>query len=87
MEEKKEKRLANFYEREVKVESMKIPPMGHTFRSARFIHSDLARESKEKISMIVEAFEELMVGVIGEDSFEVEGSGLPSFPMGQELNN
>ena len=87
LKEKKEKRLANFYGRKVKDESMKIPPIGHIFHSAGFIHADLVRESEEKITMTVEAFEELMVGAIGEDNFEVEGSGLPYFPIGHELNN
>ena len=66
---------------------MKIPFIDHTFRLAGLIHPDLARESEENITMTAKAFEELMVGAIGEDNFEVEGSRLPPFPISQKLNN
>ena len=88
LEEKKERRLASFSGREVKDELMKIPLIDHTFRSVGFIHPDQAREKeKEKINMTVEAFEELMVGAIGEDGSKDERYELPPFSRGQELNN
>ena len=52
-----------------------------------FIHPDQAREVEEKITMIVDAFEELMVDAIGKDDSEVGRPKLPPFPKGQELNN
>ena len=61
---------------------MKIPPIDHTFRSVGFIHPDQAREEEEKINMIMEAFEELMVGAIGEDGSEDGRSELPPFLRG-----
>ena len=77
----------NFYGWDVKDELMKIPLIGHTFHLVGFIHPDQAIESEENITMIVGAFEELMVGAIGEDSFKVRGLELPPFFRGQELNN
>ena len=88
LEEKKERRSASFFGQEVKDEPMKIPSIDHTFRSVGFIHPDQAREEeKEKINMTVEAFEELMVGAIGEDGSKDGRYELPPFPKGQELNN
>ena len=87
LEEKKEKRLANFFGQEIKDEPMKIPPIDQTFCSTRFIHPDQAREVVEKINMTMKAFKELMVGAIGEDGSEDGRSELPPFPRGQELNN
>ena len=66
---------------------MKIPPLYHTFCSAGFIHPDQAREEVEKINMTMEAFEELMVGAIGEDGSKDGRSELPPFSRGHELNN
>ena len=87
LEEKKEKRSASFSGWEVKDELRKFPLLCHTFHSMGFIHPDQAREVEENITMTVEAFKELMVGVIGEHGLEVGRSELPFFPRGQELNN
>ena len=87
LEEKKERRSASFSGQEVKDEPMKIPPIDHTFRSIGFIHPDQAREEEEKINMIMEAFEELMVGAIGEDGSKDGRYELPPFSRGEELNN
>ena len=66
---------------------MKIPHIEHTFHSVGFIHPDQVREEEEQINMIVETFEELMVGAIGGDGSEDGRFELPPFPRGQELNN
>ena len=84
-EEKRQKRVASFLEKEAESMKMDIPPLSSSFLSAGFINPDVIQGDDEEV--MVKTF-----GSLNIDMVEVKDQGatdirLPPFPRGQTLNN
>ena len=86
MEEKREKRIASFLEKEKKSAIMEIPPLSYTFRSAGFINPK-AIQGKDKEISVDKVFESLSIDMVEVEDLKAMRTGLPSFPRGQVLDN
>ena len=88
VEEKREKRITNFLEKEKENAKMEIPSLSHTFRSAGFINPGaIWSKAKEMSTEVDEAFGSLSIDMVEVESQEASNTGLPLFSWGQTLEN
>ena len=86
MEEKREKRIASFLEKEKKSAIMEIPPLSYTFRSACFINPEVI-QGKNKEILVDKAFGSLSIDMVEVIDLEAMSTRLPLFPRGHVLDN
>ena len=88
VEEKKEKRIASFLEKEKESTKMEIPPSSHTFRLASFINPRAIWSKAEEMSTEVDkAFGSLSIDMVEVGDQEASNTRLPPLPRGQILDN
>ena len=85
IEEKRQKRVANFLEKKTESMKMDIPPLSSLFLSAGFINPEMIQGSDEEV--MVETFGSLSIDMIEVEDQKAKNTGLPPFPRGQTLNN
>ena len=86
MEEKREKRIASFFEKEKESIKMEIPSLSYTFRLAGFINPE-AIQGKDKEISVNKAFGSLSIDIVEVEGQETRNTRLPPFPRGQVLDN
>ena len=83
MEEKKEKRIASFLEKEKESARMEIPLLSYTFRSAGFINFEAIQGKDKGVSTDIDkAFGSLSIDMVEVEGEEAKNTRLPSFPQG-----
>ena len=88
IEEKRQKRIASFLEKEGDSTKLDIPPLSSSFLSAGFINPDTMQGDEEDVMVdIAETFGSLSIDMVEVEDQEVEDTRLPPFPRGQTLNN
>ena len=80
MEEKREKRIASFLEKEKESARIEIPPLSHTFRSAGFINPGAVWSKVKEMSMEVDEAH----GSLSIDMVEVEDQGAQDYLYSHE---
>ena len=88
MEEKREKRITSFFEKEKESAKMKIPPLNHTFGSVSFINPEVIWSKAMEILIEADkAFGSLSIDMVEVGDQEIGNTRLPLFPRGQALDN
>ena len=83
LEEKRQKRIAIFLEKERDNTKMDIPPLSSSFLSTGFINPDTIQGDKEEVMVdIAETFESLSIDMVEVKDQEAKGVRLPPFPRG-----
>ena len=85
LEEKRQKRVASFLEKEAESIKMDIPPLSSSFLSAGFINPEMVQDSEEEV--MVETFRSLSIDMVEVEDQKAKDTRLPPFPRGQTLNN
>ena len=86
MEEKREKGIVSFLEKQKESARMKIPPLSYTFRLTGFINLE-ASQGKDKEILMDKAFGSLSIDMIEVEDLEAMSTKLPPFPRGRILDN
>ena len=86
VEEKREKRIANFLGKEEESARIEIPPLIHIFSSVGFIILKAIQGKDEEIP-VDKAFESLSKDMVEVVDQEMSNTRLPPFPRGQILDN
>ena len=88
MEEKRERRIASFLEKEKESAKMEIPLLSHTFRSIGFINPEAVwSKDKEMSTDVDKTFGSLSIDMVEVEDLEVMSIGILPFPLGQSLDN
>ena len=88
VEEKSEKRIVSFLEKEKESAKMEIPSLSYTFRSVGFINLDaIQRKDKKMLTDVDEVFESLSIDMVEVKESKAWGIRLPLFPRRQILDN
>ena len=85
MEEKRQKRVASFLEKEAESMKMDIPPLSSLFFSTGFINPEMIQGNEKEV--MVETFGSLSIDMVEVEDQGATDTRLLSFPRGQVLNN
>ena len=88
LEEKRQKRIASFLEKEGDSPKLDIPPLSSSFLSAGFINPDTMQGDEEDVMVdIAETFGSLSIDMVEVEDQKAKDTRLLPFPRGQTLNN
>ena len=83
IEEKRQRRIANFLGKERESAKMDIPPLSSSFRSAGFIDLEMIQGNKEEVMVdVAETFENLSIDMVEVEDQKAKNAGLPPLPRG-----
>ena len=88
LEEKRQKRIANFLGKNGESAKMNIPPLSSSFLSTRFVNPDMIQGDEEEVMVnVAKTFGSMSIDMVEVEDQEAKDTRLPSFPRGQTLNN
>ena len=83
LEEKRQKRIANFLGKNGDSPKLDIPPLSSSFLSAGFINPDTIQGDEEEVMVdIAETFGSLSIDMVEVEDQEAKDIRLPPFPRG-----
>ena len=88
IEEKRQNRIASFFEKEKESAKMNIPPLSSSFLLTGFINPEIIQDNEEKVMVdVAKAFRSLSIDMVEVEDQEASNKGIPPFPIGQILDN
>ena len=81
IEEKRQNRIASFFEKGKESAKMNIPPLSSLFLSTGFINPEMIQGNEEKVMAdVAKTFESLSIDMVEIEDQEASDTGLPPFP-------